>query len=125
MGVPQLLQVPVQLLLLLLHSLVVHLVQVLLTQQLLVGPLRFLSHDDRLVQLLTQTADLPLHLLTLLVLPRHSLTPHGGTPTLLQLVPLLLEMVEALPHLVPDEEVTEELVHLLTLALTRLSLMSL
>jgi hypothetical protein len=106
--IPQFLQVVVQLLLLLLHPLVVHLVEALLFEQFLVCAASLFGHDYRLVQLLLQTTDLVLQLLVLLVLYRNLFNPLQHHALLDQLVPFLLEVVESLWHLVLYEEVSQE-----------------
>lgn len=103
--ISQLLQLCVQFLLLLLHPLVVHLIEVPLLQQLVVGAPCFLSHDNCPVQLIPLFTGLLPQLLALDVLFRDFAHAFQASSLLLQLVPLLLEVLQGLVHLVPNEEI--------------------
>lgn len=108
MIIPQLFEIKVEFLLLLLNPLMVHLIKILLLEQFLVGSSRFLSNNDGLIQLLLQPANLVLESLILLVLLGYLLHAVNDCALLDELIPLLLEVTKSIGHFVLNEEIPQE-----------------
>ena len=88
-----------------------HLIEILLLEQLLIGASRLFCNYDGLVELLLQPPDLVLQALVLLVLLRDLLDALDDCALLDELIPLLLEVVKSVGHFVLDEEIPQEEVH--------------
>lgn len=106
--VSQFLQISIEFLLLLLDPLMMHFVEIFLLQQFFVGPFCLFGHYYRLIEFLFQLPDLVLQVLALLVLKGYFLDSFGHGAFFLHLVPLLLEIVKGVVHLVLDKEFPEE-----------------
>lgn len=115
MIIPQLLQVVIQFLFLLLDSLMVHLVKILLLQQFFIGRLGLLGNDDGFVKLIFESPNFVFKLLALDVLLRDLFDVGGDVPIFSHFVPFLLEIVESFCHFVFDKKVPQEKIHCLPL----------
>jgi hypothetical protein len=100
----------IELFLFLLHTMVVHFVEVTLLSEFVPSVLGLLGHDARLVELGTEMVNLLLELLIADVDVRH-IGGYDRLPFLVQFIILLLENFERLCHLVLDEIVAEKVVH--------------
>ena len=94
-----------------------HFVEIFLFQQLLMCSFCLFGHYYRLVELLFQLPNFIFQILALLILKGYFLDSFGHGPSFLHLVPLLLEIVEGVIHLVLDEEFPEEEIDCLALGL--------
>ena len=92
-AIPEFLKLMVELSLLLLHSLMVHFIEIFLFQQLFIRAFCPLRHYDGLIQLFPELPNSPLELLVFLVLKGHLLDPLNYYSLLQGLIPLLLEVI--------------------------------